>query len=98
MVWRGMAWHGIAWHGMVWYGSAWHGRVWYGVMQHVRYNGLGVVLYARCIVFLCNFNVLIIASIGHTNTIGCLQHSPTATAFISCSDDNRARFWYSEGI
>ncbi|CAB4009633.1 cleavage stimulation factor subunit 1 [Paramuricea clavata] len=35
---------------------------------------------------------------GHTNTIGCLQHSPTATAFISCSDDNRARFWYSEGI
>ncbi|XP_046850155.1 cleavage stimulation factor subunit 1-like isoform X2 [Xenia sp. Carnegie-2017] len=37
-------------------------------------------------------------SSGHTNTISGLQHSPTASAFVSCSDDNRARFWYSEGI
>jgi hypothetical protein len=25
---------------------------------------------------------LIVLHLGHTNTIGCLQHSPTATAFI----------------
>lgn len=35
---------------------------------------------------------------GHNNTIGCVKHSPTAAAFVSCSDDYRARFWYSEGI
>ena len=40
----------------------------------------------------------IVFHLGHTNTIGCHEHSPSATAFISCSDDNRARFWYSEGI
>ncbi|EDO32178.1 predicted protein [Nematostella vectensis] len=35
---------------------------------------------------------------GHNNHIRCLTHSPVGAAFVSCSDDFRARFWYCEGI
>ena len=33
-------------------------------------------------------------SLGHNGPIQLLHHSPTHAAFISCSDDYRARFWY----
>ncbi|KAI0979714.1 hypothetical protein GJ496_004979 [Pomphorhynchus laevis] len=32
-------------------------------------------------------------SLGHNNVIKCIVHSPVCAAFISCSDDFRARFW-----
>ncbi|XP_020916924.1 cleavage stimulation factor subunit 1 [Exaiptasia diaphana] len=35
---------------------------------------------------------------GHNNHIRHLVHSPAGAAFISCSDDFRARFWYCEGV
>ena len=35
---------------------------------------------------------------GHNNVIRGAIHSPTMPAFISCSDDFRARFWYYRGI
>ena len=35
---------------------------------------------------------------GHNNVIRSAIHSPTMPAFISCSDDFRARFWYYRGI
>ncbi|XP_068700333.1 cleavage stimulation factor subunit 1-like isoform X2 [Montipora capricornis] len=35
---------------------------------------------------------------GHNNHIRCLTHSSTGAAFVSCSDDFRARFWYCEGV
>ncbi|KAK2551246.1 Cleavage stimulation factor subunit 1 [Acropora cervicornis] len=37
-------------------------------------------------------------SSGHNNHIRCLAHSPTGAAFVSCSDDYRARFWYCQGV
>ncbi|KAK3740944.1 hypothetical protein QZH41_017794, partial [Actinostola sp. cb2023] len=37
-------------------------------------------------------------SSGHNNHIRCIVHSPAGAAFVSCSDDFRARFWYCEGI
>ncbi|XP_015773436.1 PREDICTED: cleavage stimulation factor subunit 1-like [Acropora digitifera] len=37
-------------------------------------------------------------SSGHNNHIRCLTHSPTGAAFVSCSDDYRARFWYCQGV
>lgn len=33
-------------------------------------------------------------SLGHNNTVRNLVHSPTGPAFLTCSDDFRARFWY----
>jgi len=33
-------------------------------------------------------------SLGHNQAIRCLAHSPTVPAFLTCSDDYRARFWY----
>ncbi|XP_070390316.1 cleavage stimulation factor subunit 1 isoform X1 [Dermacentor albipictus] len=33
-------------------------------------------------------------SLGHNNTVRHLVHSPTGPAFLTCSDDFRARFWY----
>lgn len=33
-------------------------------------------------------------SLGHNDLVRHLAHSPTGPAFISCSDDFRARFWY----
>lgn len=35
---------------------------------------------------------------GHNNVVRGAIHSPTMPAFISCSDDFRARFWYYRGI
>ncbi|VDL19131.1 unnamed protein product [Hymenolepis diminuta] len=32
--------------------------------------------------------------LNHNGPIRCFVHSPTTAAFLSCSDDNRARFWY----
>lgn len=32
-------------------------------------------------------------SLGHNAPVKCIVHSPTAPAFVSCSDDYRARFW-----
>ncbi|TPP56870.1 Cleavage stimulation factor subunit 1 [Fasciola gigantica] len=34
----------------------------------------------------------------HNGPIRCFVHSPTTAAFMSCSDDNRARFWYKRPI
>lgn len=31
---------------------------------------------------------------GHNNVVRCISHSPTGPAFVTCSDDFRARFWY----
>ena len=36
--------------------------------------------------------------LGHNNHIRCITHSPIGAAFVSCSDDFRARFWYCEGV
>ncbi|UYV79277.1 CSTF1 [Cordylochernes scorpioides] len=33
-------------------------------------------------------------SLGHNNAVRYLCHSPTSPAFLTCSDDYRARFWY----
>lgn len=33
-------------------------------------------------------------SLGHNGVVQFMAHSPTGPAFISCSDDFRARFWY----
>src|SRR5699024_4955187 len=33
-------------------------------------------------------------SLGHNNAVRHFVHSNTAAAFLSCSDDYRARFWY----
>ncbi|KAK0061200.1 cleavage stimulation factor subunit 1 [Biomphalaria pfeifferi] len=33
-------------------------------------------------------------SLGHNGVVRYLAHSPTGPAFVSCSDDFRARFWY----
>lgn len=33
-------------------------------------------------------------SLGHNGLVRCINHSPTGPAFVTCSDDNRARFWY----
>lgn len=33
-------------------------------------------------------------SLGHNNPVRYFEHSPTSAAFLSCSDDFRARFWY----
>lgn len=33
-------------------------------------------------------------SLGHNNAIRYFAHSSTAPAFLTCSDDFRARFWY----
>nr|VZI46549.1 unnamed protein product [Spirometra erinaceieuropaei] len=37
-------------------------------------------------------------SLNHNGPIRCFVHSPTTAAFLSCSDDNRARFWYKRPI
>ncbi|CAF0921688.1 unnamed protein product [Rotaria sordida] len=31
--------------------------------------------------------------LGHNAPVKCIVHSPTAAAFVTCSDDHRARFW-----
>ncbi|KAL5103555.1 Cleavage stimulation factor subunit 1 [Taenia crassiceps] len=36
--------------------------------------------------------------LSHNGPIRCFVHSPTTAAFLSCSDDNRARFWYKRPI
>ncbi|KAL5014386.1 hypothetical protein ScPMuIL_008656 [Solemya velum] len=33
-------------------------------------------------------------SLGHNGAVRCLVHCPTGPAFITCSEDHRARFWY----
>lgn len=33
-------------------------------------------------------------SLGHNHPIRCFAHSTTIPAFLTCSDDYRARFWY----
>lgn len=33
-------------------------------------------------------------SLGHNNVVRFISHSPTGPAFLTCSDDFRARFWY----
>lgn len=33
-------------------------------------------------------------SLGHNGVVRCINHSPTGPAFVTCSDDHRARFWY----
>ncbi|CAH1240753.1 CSTF1 [Branchiostoma lanceolatum] len=33
-------------------------------------------------------------SLGHNNVVRSIVHSPTGPAFVTCSDDYRARFWY----
>ncbi|KAK7497992.1 hypothetical protein BaRGS_00010863 [Batillaria attramentaria] len=33
-------------------------------------------------------------SLGHNGVVRTIQHSPTGPAFVSCSEDFRARFWY----
>ncbi|XP_054720431.1 cleavage stimulation factor subunit 1-like [Uloborus diversus] len=33
-------------------------------------------------------------SLGHNNNVRYIVHSPTGPAFVTCSDDFRARFWY----
>ncbi|XP_041968840.1 cleavage stimulation factor subunit 1 isoform X2 [Aricia agestis] len=33
-------------------------------------------------------------SLGHNGAVRCIVHSSTAPAFLTCSDDYRARFWY----
>ncbi|RWS13287.1 cleavage stimulation factor subunit 1-like protein [Dinothrombium tinctorium] len=35
-------------------------------------------------------------SLGHNNAVRQFCHSPTAPAFLTCSDDYRARFWYKK--
>ncbi|OON22685.1 WD domain, G-beta repeat protein [Opisthorchis viverrini] len=37
-------------------------------------------------------------ALNHNGPIRCFVHSPTTAAFMSCSDDNRARFWYKRPI
>ncbi|GAB6033095.1 hypothetical protein CHUAL_012708 [Chamberlinius hualienensis] len=37
-------------------------------------------------------------SLGHNNIVKCFVHSPLAPAFLTCSDDNRARFWYKRSV
>ena len=82
---------------MMWYGMVWYGEVCsrYGIWYDMLCYSV-VVWYCFGMVIVDILRIVLHS--GHTNSIGCLQHSPTATAFISCSDDNRARFWYSEGI
>lgn len=48
---------------------------------------------------LCAWNAkngsrLQLMSLGHNGPVRMLVHSPTQAAFLSCSDDFRARFWY----
>jgi len=31
---------------------------------------------------------------GHNGVVRYIAHSPIGPAFVSCSDDYRARFWY----
>ena len=33
-------------------------------------------------------------SLGHNGPVRWMVHSPTQAAFLSCSDDYRARFWF----
>jgi len=37
-------------------------------------------------------------ALGHTSATRCFAHSPTAPAFVTGSDDHRARFWYKKVI
>lgn len=39
---------------------------------------------------LTSFHLLL----GHNGVVRCIAHSPVGPAFVSCSDDYRARFWY----
>ena len=39
-------------------------------------------------------NDMFIHLAGHNNIVRCIIHSPTGPAFVTCSDDYRARFWY----
>lgn len=41
----------------------------------------------------CLMQFLFIFS-GHNNVVRTIVHSPTGPAFLTCSDDFRARFWY----
>jgi len=34
------------------------------------------------------------ACVGHNGVVRCIAHSPVGPAFVSCSDDYRARFWH----
>ena len=35
-------------------------------------------------------------SLGHNNAVRYFSHSPSSAAFLTCSDDYRARFWYKK--
>lgn len=35
-------------------------------------------------------------SLGHNGLVRCIAHSPNSAAFLSCSEDYRARFWYKK--
>ncbi|XP_013388489.1 cleavage stimulation factor subunit 1 [Lingula anatina] len=37
-------------------------------------------------------------ALSHNNVIPCIVHSPTGPAFLTCSDDFRARFWYKKAL
>lgn len=48
---------------------------------------------------LCSWNSrngcrLTLNSLGHNGPVRYITHSPNAPAFLTCSDDFRARFWY----
>ncbi|XP_050705124.1 cleavage stimulation factor subunit 1-like isoform X3 [Eriocheir sinensis] len=37
-------------------------------------------------------------SVGHNGPVQHMVHSPCSPAFITCSDDYRARFWYRRNV
>ena len=39
-------------------------------------------------------SIFLIVFSGHNNVVRTIVHSPTGPAFLTCSDDFRARFWY----
>lgn len=47
--------------------------------------------------FCLNLNVLIYNYFaGHNGPIRSIVHSPNSAAFLTCSDDFRARFWFKK--
>ncbi|KAI7686934.1 Cleavage stimulation factor subunit 1 [Sarcoptes scabiei] len=45
-----------------------------------------------------NAECLPLLPLGHNQPVRRICHSPTAPAFLTCSDDFRARFWFSKSI
>ncbi|KAK2165794.1 hypothetical protein LSH36_45g07027 [Paralvinella palmiformis] len=37
-------------------------------------------------------------ALGHNASVRCIAHSPTGPAFVTCSEDFRARFWYRKAV